>query len=169
VVTKTPSFYSFYTGPHWAELNAVKASGQLVSGRTFVFTGTNQGKINQAPAVYAWGVDRNGHLPPGPFPNRPSIAFDALVVVQLDSSLTPTAQVLDLASGATTNLPAKAVRIHGATIRVTVPANTLPSTGLSPAQYRFNFWPEDGGAPPASIASFLPEFTNAQVGTSGAL
>ena len=64
MVTKSPSFYSFYTGPHWAELNAVKASGKLVSGRTFVFTGTNQGAINQAPAVYVWGVDRNGNLPP---------------------------------------------------------------------------------------------------------
>jgi hypothetical protein len=166
LVTKAPSFYSFYTGPQWAELNAVKAGGKLVAGRTFVFTGTNQGRINQAPAVYVWGVDRSGQLLPGPFPGRPSIAFDALILVRLDSSLTPTAQVLDLASGASTNLPAGSVRIHGATIRVKVPASLLPSTGLAPAQYRFNYWPEDGGAPPASIASFAPEFTNAQVGTS---
>src|SRR5262249_9133272 len=132
----------------------------------FVFTGTNQGRINQAPVVYVWGVDRNGNLPPGPFPTRPSVTFDALVIVRLDSSLTPTAQVFDLASGATTNLPASAVRIHGPTNRVKVPASLLPSTGLAPAQYRFNYWPEDGGAPPSSIASFAPEFTNAQVGTS---
>jgi hypothetical protein len=169
LVTKTPGFYSSYTGPQWAELNAVKASGELVSGRTFVFTGTNQGAINQAPAVYVWGVDRNGNLPPGPFAGRPSITFDAVIVVRLDSSLATTAQVMDLASGATNNLPANSVRIRGATIQVKVPASLLPSTGLPPSQYRFNFWPEDGGPPvSSSVASFAPEFTTAQVGTAGA-
>ena len=49
-----------------------------------------------------------------------------------------------------------------------VPASLLPSTGLAPSQYRFNFWPEDGGPPvSSSVASFAPEFTNAQVGTTG--
>ena len=73
-----------------------------------------------------------------------------------------------VASGATTDLPARAVRIHGATIQVKVAASLLPSTGLSPAQYRFNYWPEDGGPPiSSSVASFLPEFTDAPVGTTG--
>ena len=128
VVKKVPSFYPFYTGPQWAELNAVKASGKLV-GKNFVFTGTNQGPITQAPAVYVWGVDRNGNLPPGPFAGRPNVRFDAVIVVQLNSSLTPTAQVTDLASGATTNLPTSSVHIHGRTIKVTVPGSLLPSTG----------------------------------------
>jgi hypothetical protein len=168
LVTKKPSFYSFYTGPQWADLNAVKASGKLVSGRTFVFTGTNQGRINQGPAAYVWGVDRNGNLPPGAFPDRPGVTFDAVVVVRLDASLTPTAQVIDLTSGASTDLPASSVRIRGATIRVKLPASLLPSTGLPPGQYGFNYWPEDGGPPiPSSIASFAPESTDAQVGSSG--
>lgn len=168
VVTKAPAFYSFYTGPQWAELNAVKASGTLVSGHTFVFTGTNQGPITQGPATYVWGVDRSGNLPPGPFAGRPDVTFDAVIVVRLDSSLATTAQVMDLASGTTTTLPAHAVRIHGATIQVKVPASLLPSTGLPPSQYGFNYWPEDGGPPiSSSVASFLPESTDAQVGTSG--
>lgn len=168
VVTKTPSFYPFYTGPRWPELNAVKASGELIAGRTFVFTGTNQAPITQGPATYVWGVDRNGHLPPGPFAGRPNVTFDAVIVVRLDASLATTAQVMDLAGGATTNLPASAVRIRGATIRVKVPASLLPSTGLPPSQYGFNFWPEDGGPPvSASVASFLPGSTDAQVGRSG--
>jgi len=168
VASKTPSFYSFYTGPQLPELNAVKASGKLVAGRTFVFTGTTQGRIDQGPAGYVWGVDRSGHLPAGPFEGRPGVTFDAVIVVQLNSSLAETAQVVDLASGATTNLPASAVRIHGATIRVKVPASLLPSTGLPPSQFRFDFWPKDGGsAGSSSIASFLPESTDAQVGTSG--
>jgi hypothetical protein len=52
-------------------------------------------------------------------------------------------------------------------VKVTVAVSALPSTGLAPSQYGFNFWPEDGGPPiSSSVASFLPESTNAQVGTS---
>lgn len=167
VVTKSPSFYSFYTGPRWAELNAIKASGKLVGGHTFVFTGTNQGKIDQGPATYVWGVDRNGFLPPGPFTGRPNITFDALVTVRVDSSLRPTATVTDLVSGATTTLPASAVRIRGATVRVKVPAGLLPSTGLPPSQYGFNYWPEATASPGSvPISSFAPESGDAQVGVS---
>jgi hypothetical protein len=167
VVTKAPSFYAFYTGPQWAELNVVKASGKLVRGRTFVFTGTNQGPITQGPAVYVWGIDRNGLLPAGPFEGRPDVKFGALIVVRLDASLTPTAQVIDGVAGTVSALPSGSVRIHGATIRVKLAASLLPSTGLPPSQYRFNLWPEDGGPPSSSsISSFAPEFTDAQVGTS---
>jgi hypothetical protein len=164
VVKKVPSFYSFYTGPQWAELNAVKASGKFMTRtHTFVFTGTNQGPINQGPAVYVWGIDRNGNLPPGPFEGRPNVKFDALIVVNLNASMTPTAQLIDLATGSTTALDPSTIQIRGATIRVKVAASLLPSTGLAPSQYRFNYWPEEGG----SVSSFAPEFTDVQVGTSG--
>jgi hypothetical protein len=165
VVTKKPHFYEFYTGPRWAELNAVKASGKLSTSGVFVFTGTNRGKINQGPAVYVWGIDRSGNLPAGPFTNRPNIRFDAVVIVSLDTSLTPTASVFDLDSGKFTSLSSSAVSIHGRTVRVTVPENLLPSTGLVPSQFRFNYWPEDGGPPgSSSVASFAPEFITARVG-----
>jgi hypothetical protein len=168
IITKTPRFYSFYTGPKLAELNAVKASAKLAAnGQTFTFTGTNKGRINQAPAVYVWGVDRNGNLTPGFFTARPAVEFDAVVVVTLKGSLTPTAQVFDFASGTTTDLAAGSATIHGRTVSVTVPASLLPSTGLAPSQYRFNYWPEDGGPPiSSSVASFAPEFANAPVGVA---
>ena len=86
IVTKAPHFYQFYTGPKWAELNAVKASGELSPNGTFTFTGTNKGAIKKAPAVYVWGIDRNGNLPPGPFTDRPNVKFDALVIVSLNSA-----------------------------------------------------------------------------------
>ena len=87
-------------------------------------------------------------------------------MVQLDESLKTTAQVVNLVRGVTTDLPAFEVRIRGRKVAVTVPSKLLPSTGLAPAQYRFNYWPEDGGPPvSASVASFAPEFTTAQVGT----
>jgi hypothetical protein len=42
----------------------------------------------------------------------------------------------------------------------------LPSTGLAPSQYRFNYWPEDGGPPvSSSVASLAPESTDTQVDT----
>src|SRR4051812_22090934 len=62
VVSKPPRFYEEYTGPRLPELNAVKASGVLASSGTFTFTGTNRGRINSAPAVYVWGIDRSGNL-----------------------------------------------------------------------------------------------------------
>jgi hypothetical protein len=46
--------------------------------------------------------------------------------------------------------------------------SALPSTGLPPSQYRFNYWPEDGQPGSTHIASFPPEFNDAQVGVIGA-
>jgi hypothetical protein len=166
IVAKAPHFYQSYTGPRLAELNAVRASAELSTDGSFTFTGTNQGRITQAPAVYVWGIDRNGNLPAGTFTGRPNIKFDAVVVVSLDSSLTPTAKVIDIARGTSTNLPAGSASIQGRTVTVTVPGSLLPSTGLAPSQYRFNYWPEDGSPPDSSaVASFAPEFTTAQVGS----
>ena len=45
-----------------------------------------------------------------------------------------------------------------------VPGNLLPSTGLSPSQYKFNYWPEDGNPGSTHIASFAPETHDIQVG-----
>jgi hypothetical protein len=164
VATKKPHFYELYTGPKWAELNGVRASGELSASGNFTFTGTVQGKINKGPAVYVWGIDRNGNLASGPFPGRPNIKFDAVVIVSLDSSLAVTAKVVDLAHGNVTALASTAVRIHGKTVSVSVAGSMLPSTGLNPSQYQFDFWPEDGGAGPSAIASFVPEMTTVQVG-----
>jgi hypothetical protein len=87
-------------------------------------------------------------------------------VVALNSSLAPTANVVDLASGITTALPTGSATISGRTVSVSVATNWLPSTGLAPSQYRFNYWPEDGMSPDTSavVASFLPATNNAQVG-----
>jgi hypothetical protein len=167
IVTKAAHFYQFYTGPKLAELNAVTASAELAPNGSFTFTGTLKGAIKKAPAVYVWGIDRNGNLPAGPFTDRPNIKFDAVVVVSFNSALKPTATVNDLASGTSTVLPSSSVSIHGQTVKVTLSASLLPSTRLAPSQYRFNFWPEDGGpVVSSSVASFVPEFTTAQVGTS---
>jgi hypothetical protein len=166
VVTKKAHFYQFYTGPKLAELNTVGASAKLSSSSgNFTFTGTVKGKINDPVAVYVWGIDRSGHLSSaGPFQGRPNIRFDAVVTVSLDASLTPTARVIDLTNGNVTTLPAGSAHIQGKKVTVTVPSSLLPSTGLSPSQYRFNFWPDNQSE--NGVASFAPESKTVPVGRS---
>jgi len=61
-------------------------------------------------------------------------------------------------------LPDSALRISGREVEVVVPGSTLPSTGLAPSHYRYDFWPEDGLAGSTNIASFAPEFHDIRVG-----
>ncbi len=158
-------FYEDYVGPKLAQLDAVAASGQLLPDGNFRFLGVNQGIINpNVPATYVFGVDRSGHLPTGPFPDRPDIRFDATVVVKIVPGQSPTVTVTDLASKTSTTLPSSALRISGRDVEVVVPGSLLPSTGLAPSQYQYDFWPEDGLAGSTNIASFAPEFHDIRVG-----
>ena len=118
--------------------------------------------------LFTLGIDRNGNLAAGPSTARPNVKFDALVVVSLDASLTPTASVIDLVSGTATDLPTGSASIDGRKISVSVASSLLPSTGPAPAQYRFNYWPEDGQTQVSSavVASFAPELTTVQVGVA---
>ena len=70
--------------------------------------------------------------------------------------------MIDLKSGIMWTLSARSTSIRNKMVRVVVPASFLPSTGLAPSQYRFNFWPDYDT--PNAVASFVPEFTDAQVG-----
>jgi len=161
VVVKAPHFYEDYVGPRLPQLNAVAAAGELLPNGNFVFVGVNQGAIDPAvPATYVFGVDRNGALPTGPFPDRPDIRFDALVVVKLVPGQATTATVLDLTGqNKPVALPAGTFFAAGHEVAVIVPGSALSSTGLPPSQYRFNYWPEDGKLGAAHIASFAPEYS----------
>jgi uncharacterized protein (TIGR03118 family) len=167
VVVKTPQFYEHYVGPQLAQLNATAAAGERLSNGDFEFVGVNQGTINtKVQSTYVFGIDRNGKLGPGPFPGRPDIRFDALVVVTLTPGKAPSASVIDLTTNTSKSLPKRSLVIQGQTIAVNVPKAFLPSTGLDPSQYRFNYWTEDGNPGPTHIASFAPEFNNVVVGSA---
>jgi hypothetical protein len=98
----------------------------------------------------------------------PSIRFDALVVVSLKPGQATTASVIDLANHTTTSLPPGSFSAGGRAIAVHVPGSLLPSTGLPTSQFRFNYWPEDPDPTlNEPIASFAPEFNDAQVGMIG--
>jgi uncharacterized protein (TIGR03118 family) len=165
IVVKSPQFYEHYVGPQLAQLNAEAAAGERLANGHFEFVGVNQGAIDpKVQASYVFGVDRSGKLSPGPFPDRPDVRFDAVVVVSLTPGHPPAASVTDLTTGKTSSLPRGSVLIRGPVVAVNVPGDLLPSTGLDPSQYRFNFWTEDGNPGSSHIASFAPEFNDAQVG-----
>ena len=68
VVTKSPHFYPFYTGPRWAELNAVKASARLEANGEFTFTGTNQVGSPRHPRFMSGASTATAIFPPGRSP-----------------------------------------------------------------------------------------------------
>jgi hypothetical protein len=166
VVVKVPHFYENYVGAKLPQLNAVAAAGELLPDGNFLFAGVNQGRIDPSvPQTYVWGVDRNGKLSTGPFPGRPDIRFDALVVLRLVPGQPTTATVIDTTGkNKPVTLPAGSFVAEGHLVAVVVPGSALPSNGLAPSQYRFNYWPEDGQPGANHIASFAPEFNDAQVG-----
>jgi hypothetical protein len=147
-------------------LNAVAAAGELLPNGSFEFVGVNKGALDpKVAATYVFGIDRNGKLPTGPFDKRPDIRFDALIEVSVKPGQATTASVIDLAKHTTTSLPQGSFLARGNVIAVTVPGSLLPSTGLPPSQFRFNYWPENpDSALTEPIASFTPEFNDAQVG-----
>src|SRR5262249_4635588 len=98
-VVKVPRFYEDYVGPQLAQLDAVKASGQLQRDGSLSFLLVNQGAIDpNVRATYVFGVDRNGNLPTGPFPGRPDIRFDATVAIKIVPGQATTVTVTDMAN-----------------------------------------------------------------------
>jgi hypothetical protein len=164
-VTKTPTFYEDYVGPRLAQLDVVSATGTRLRNGSFHFQGVTQGVINpNVRATYVVGVDRSGNLPTGSFPGRPNIRFDATVAIKLVPGQAPTVTVSDLAKKTSTTVQDPALQISGRKIGVVIPGDLLPSTGLAPSHFRYDFWPEDGLAGSTNIASFAPEFHDVQVG-----
>jgi hypothetical protein len=164
-VVKTPRFYEDYVGPRLAQLDVVRATGTLLRDGSFRFLSVNQGLIDpNVRATYVIGVDRNGHLPNGPFPGRPDIRFDATVAIKIVPGHSPTVTVTDLANKASTTLQNPALQISGRKIEVEIAGSLLPSTGLAPSHFRYDFWPVDGLPGSTNIASFAPEFHDIQVG-----
>ena len=164
-VTKTPTFYEDYVGPRLAQLDVVSATGTRLRNGSFHFQGVTKGVINpNVRATYVVGVDRSGNLPTGSFPGRPNIRFDATVAIKLVPGEAPTVTVSDLAKKTSTTVQDPALQISGRKIGVVIPGDLLPSTGLAPSHFRYDFWPEDGLAGSTNIASFAPEFHDIQVG-----
>lgn len=170
---KVPRFYAWYHGQKRAELNGASALALVTPDKsTLLLSGEVAGQIpatTSDPSVndyYVWGINRGGASAPGPFPGRPQVVFDAIVVVGVTSTGV-TGYVKDLTTPApATPLPASSFTIRADTIHIAVPTSLLPSTGAaSPSQYQVNFYTSNA-APSSNFknaASFTPEFRDFSV------
>lgn len=192
-------FYSFYTGPKRPELNGISASaqvfGNLAKDGNLILSGTVAAPIIQHPtspaqwSVYVFGIDRGGADERGPYPGRPNIRFDTVVVAAIrNNGVSAYYQLSDPSTNQPGTLPAPAttpatlgngihtlsssnVTIRGNTITITVPllsstgSNLLTSSGKAIDQWNVNFFTRNPvqKANFQSIASFTPEFTDFQV------
>lgn len=173
-VLKAPMFPASYRGPKSEGLDVVGASARFDSGQGFALRGQLLGAIDGTrPAVYTFLVDRGGAPTPGLIRIRPRIVYDAEVTV----SVGPTGQagsvsLLDAQGQAasTVPLPAEAVRVRGASVKVAVPADLLPATGPARALpgkgYRFTFAAGVPGSGGTDLSGFAPEYVPATIATS---
>jgi hypothetical protein len=165
---KESRFYPYYRGPKRIDLNAVAARGLVTpDNQTIILRGITVDPLPKTITdptqsdFYFFGINRGGATPPGPFPGRPHVTFDAVVGV----ALTPnglTGFVKDLNSNApAVALPAGSVSMKFNVIRLAAPLSLLPPTaaGITPAQYQVNFF--SANTPTLDfnqIASFVPDF-----------
>lgn len=120
-VAKQPMFYEGYRGPQRPGLNAVAATGRVVPGVGFVFTGTVQGPIDTSMTThFVFGVNRGGSKGFGPIPKRRNLVSDAAVDVTVGPSGT---------TGKVLLYPTQPV-----TKEVVELPNNLAGTGIPPLQ-----------------------------------
>ncbi len=171
---KSARFYPEYFGPKVAALNVASAIAVAPGDGNLDLNGQVVLPINTSPTdptqneYYLWAINRGGAAAPGPIPGRPQIAFDAAVLVAVESTGI-TAYVKDLTnSSAPVALPSSDFSISGFTLKVSVPLSLLPGTGgaTDPSQYRVNFSAWDQNplfANHHAIASMVPEFRSFRV------
>jgi hypothetical protein len=171
-IEKPPIFYPPYTGPIQPDLAAVGAKVRFIHNRGFVFTGHLLGSINTSqPSFYVFGVNRGGASPPGPFPDRPLIDFDAEIIVATSSD--GFEGEVELLNGegqtvSTTSLPNNQVVFSNNQVQVFVPKQDLPlpsppATAHTQNDYSFAFWAGVSPSAPKGIASFFPQYADTTV------
>ncbi len=165
-VKKVPMFYAPYTGPRLPALDVVGAKGRIIHGYGFVFTGRVLGAIDTSQqSYYVFGINRGGASPPGPFPDRPMIDFDAEIVVQTSpDGYEGSVQLLnpDGTPFSTVGLPFPQVVFNNNQVQVYVPSRDLPSssppgTANTQNHYSYAFWAGTSPSDPKGIAGFVPE------------
>jgi hypothetical protein len=175
-VNSAPRFYERYTGPKRPDLHVLGANGRFFYPGGFVFTGETVGAINSSQqSFYVFGVNRGGASAPGPFPDRPTIVFDAEIIVATSSDgITATVELLDSKGQvtSTTSLFDTAVVFGKNHVGVIVPAALLPSTSppgtaQPDERYSFAFWAGISPSAPKGIAGFAPEYVDTSVAATG--
>jgi len=172
---KVPRFYPFYTGAKRGELNAAGARAFLDAGGNLHLVGIVSGKINATPKTaaqeefYVWGIDRGNGKAPGPYPGRPHITLDSVVVVAVRQSGI-TGNVRDLRTGRVLPVSPKNITIDAYDVKIVLPARLLLSTGGTPTSVpKVNFSGRTTltGNDFHNIASFAPEGRDFPIDLSG--
>lgn len=166
---KTPKLLDSYTGFVADQLNPTAAGALLQKNKTLQLAAILRGPIDiPTPSYYVFGIDRGAGGAAGPFPGLPGIRYDALVTVAWHADGPGvTASVTDLVSNTTTPIDGARIKVQGATLRVYVPTDLLPSQGLATRNYRFAFWTRDaldGGI--EQIGSFVPGTASIPIGVA---
>ncbi|MFO0889622.1 MAG: hypothetical protein U0790_10845 [Isosphaeraceae bacterium] len=172
---KAPMFNTAYHGPRRMDLDVTAASVQLNPSRGYSLTGKVLGPIQVSePAEYLFLINRGGARSPGFLNIRPGILYDAEVAVATGpDGPEGTVALLDRQGQevSSVTLPPEAVRIKGATVRISVPAGLLPATqpsrpNATPGRYTYAFAAGLPGSTSSDIASFVPEYVPAVVQVS---
>jgi hypothetical protein len=166
---KVPRFYSLFggaiAGPSAFQSNVAAATARADGNGNLVLTGAIVDPLAIPPATpntfWVWGINRGGATQPGPFPGRPKITFDALVIITQKTDGTLIGVVQDLKASTTTPFPVgSTLQVNQGTFKVILPLSLLPPTAnVSVNQYRVNFWASDSPAVTnfRHVASFVPE------------
>ena len=159
------TFYKDYVGPRRPGVDPIGADGVYLSAsQTFVLAAQMAGPIfADGPDTYVWGFDRGGATAANaPFPDELAVRFNAVLAVTANLATGTLTGSLNLLNG-TPAQGVPAVLVAPDTIQVGIPASMLPSTGFTPAQYRWNLWTRSGsgGSAAAQIPAFIPDNTMA--------
>jgi hypothetical protein len=168
-VKSPPNLQSGYTGlPH--DSFALNAGGAvLLKGKKIELGAIVRGPFTTTPFATSivFAIDRGAGGQIGPaFASRPGITPDALVTMTVGPyGRNNSAALTDLTTG-TTELLSAPISVAGPTVRILLPANLLPSKGVSIKHYRFAVWTEsEPNAPIQDVGSLIPEDSMIPIGT----
>jgi hypothetical protein len=155
-------FLQSYQGPKNGDMDALSSEVTLNTGNnTMTFTASVNGAVGTTTAgAWVWGLDRGKGTELFLPAFGAGVKFDSVLALSVDPTQ-PSAFIDIVNGGAISPLPAGAVHVNGNTISATVPVSMLPSAGLAPASYTWNFWPESKLGQAPFVSDFAPDARNA--------
>jgi hypothetical protein len=167
-IKSPPNLQSGYTGlPH--DALALQAAGAvLLKAKKIELAAVVRGPFTTTPfgTSIVFAINRGAGSQVGPaFASRPGITPDALVTVNVGpDGKNNSATITDLTTGSTVPISAR-ISVAGPTVRILLPASSLPSTGFKIQKYKFAVWTESApNSPIEAVGSFIPEGSMIPIG-----
>jgi hypothetical protein len=167
-IKSPPNLQSGYTGlPH--DSFALQAAGAvLLKAKKIELAAIVRGPFTTTPFATSivFAINRGAGAQIGPaFASRPGITPDALVTVTVGPfGRNNSATITDLTTGSTVPISAP-ISVAGPTVRILLPASSLPSKGFSIQKYKFAVWTESApNSPIEDVGSFIPEDSMIPIG-----